>query len=51
MFEFGDHVEYEVFPGRWVTGTVYAVHRGTVVILADQPSQLIEVTPDKVRKA
>lgn len=50
MFQHGDHVEFEEYPGKWVPGTVYVVHRNTVVIMADQPSQLVERSYSQVRK-
>jgi hypothetical protein len=44
MYEHGDRVEFELYPGEWETGTIYATFgNGDVVIQSnDSPPKLYE---------
>ena len=53
MFRHGDKVEFEEYPGKWATGTIYATFgNGDVVVQSDgNPPQLHEKSPQQVRHA
>ena len=52
MYSHGDRVEFEEYPGKWATGTIYATFgNGDVVVQSDQsPPKLYEKSPHEVRK-
>lgn len=51
MYSHGDRVEFELYPGEWVSGTIYAVFGNGDVVVQDtnQPPQLHERSPNQVR--
>ena len=44
MFRHGDKVEFELYPGKWITGTIYGTFdNGDVIVQSDEtPPQLHE---------
>ena len=51
MFRHGDKVEFELYPGKWITGTIYGTFgNGDVIVQSDEtPPQLHERSENQVK--